>query len=36
MGNRIAEQTRDASGALVRNVTRTLDALNRVQSVVGE
>ncbi len=36
MGNRIAEKATDPSGALVRNLSRVVDALNRVQQVVGE
>ncbi len=35
MGNRIAEKATDPSGALVRNLSRVVDALNRVQQVVG-
>ena len=35
MGNRIAEQARDASGALARQVTRVYDALNRLQQITG-
>jgi YD repeat-containing protein len=34
-GNRIGEQIKDASGTLLRSVTRSIDALNRVQSVTG-
>ncbi len=36
MGNRINEKATDPSGALVRNLSRAMDALNRVQQVVGE
>jgi YD repeat-containing protein len=35
MGNRVNEQVKDPSGQLVRNVTRVIDALNRVQQVTG-
>jgi YD repeat-containing protein len=35
MGNRINEQVTDPGGALVRNIQRSIDALNRVQQVVG-
>jgi YD repeat-containing protein len=35
MGNRTAEQLKDPSGALVRNISRVYDALNRLQSVTG-
>lgn len=35
MGNRVTEKAADALGVLRRNVTRTMDALNRVQNVVG-
>ena len=35
MGNRIAEQARDASGTLVRQTTRVYDALNRLQQITG-
>jgi YD repeat-containing protein len=34
-GNRKNEQLKDASGTLVRNITRAYDALNRLQSVTG-
>jgi YD repeat-containing protein len=34
-GNRIGEQVKDASGTLVKNITRSFDALNRLQSVTG-
>jgi YD repeat-containing protein len=34
-GNRIGEQVKDASGTLVKNITRSYDALNRLQSVTG-
>ena len=35
MGNRISEKTSDNSGTLVRNIQRTIDALNRVQQIIG-
>lgn|GEM_PF-2359245 len=35
MGNRTAEQIRDAGGALAKNIARAIDALNRVQQVTG-
>lgn len=35
MGNRVAETIKDASGSLVRNITRVLDALGRLQQVTG-
>ncbi|WP_164483768.1 MULTISPECIES: DUF6531 domain-containing protein [unclassified Polaromonas] len=35
MGNRTAEQVKDPSGNLQRNITRLYDALNRVQQVTG-
>jgi YD repeat-containing protein len=34
-GNRQGEDVRDASGTLTRNITRTYDALNRLQTVQG-
>ena len=34
-GNRIGEQVKDASGTLIKNITRSYDALNRLQSVTG-
>lgn len=34
-GNRIAERATDPNGILVKNVQRTIDALNRVQQVIG-
>jgi YD repeat-containing protein len=34
-GNRTVDQIKDTSGALVRTVTRSFDALNRVQQSVG-
>jgi YD repeat-containing protein len=34
-GNRIGEQVQDASGTLVRNIARSYDALNRLQSSSG-
>jgi len=35
MGNRITEKASDNSGALVRNIQRTIDALNRVHQITG-
>lgn len=35
MGNRVGEQAKDAGGQLVRNVSRVIDALNRVQQLTG-
>jgi YD repeat-containing protein len=35
MGNRISEKATDASGSLVRNIQRSIDALNRVQQMSG-
>ncbi|HWX02771.1 DUF6531 domain-containing protein [Collimonas sp.] len=35
MGNRISEQVKDPSGALVRQTSRVVDALNRVQQITG-
>jgi YD repeat-containing protein len=34
-GNRISEDIRDVSGGLTRSITRSFDALNRVQQVSG-
>jgi YD repeat-containing protein len=34
-GNRIGEQVKDAGGALLKNITRSYDALNRLQSITG-
>jgi YD repeat-containing protein len=34
-GNRVQERTKDPDGALVRNITRVVDALNRVERVTG-
>jgi YD repeat-containing protein len=34
-GNRIGEQVKDLGGTLARNITRTFDALNRLQTVTG-
>ena len=34
-GNRIGEQVQDAGGTLVRNIARSYDALNRLQSITG-
>ncbi|MFJ2988637.1 RHS repeat protein [Collimonas sp. NPDC087041] len=35
MGNRISEQVKDPSGALARQVSRVVDALNRIQQITG-
>jgi YD repeat-containing protein len=35
MGNRISEQVKDPSGALARQTSRVVDALNRLQKVTG-
>jgi YD repeat-containing protein len=35
MGNRVKEETKDAGGALKRNIARVYDALNRLQNVTG-
>ena len=35
MGNRITERATDNGGTLVRNIQRSIDALNRVQQVTG-
>lgn len=35
MGNRVAEEVRDASNNVVRTITRSFDALNRLQQVTG-
>jgi len=35
MGNRIGEQVKDASGRLAKNIARSYDALNRLQSSSG-
>jgi YD repeat-containing protein len=35
MGNRRVEQMKDPGGALVQNISRAIDALNRVQQVTG-
>jgi YD repeat-containing protein len=35
MGNRINEQLTDPGGTLVRNIARSIDALNRVQQMIG-
>ncbi len=35
MGNRINEQMKDPGGVLVGNISRVIDALNRVQQVTG-
>jgi YD repeat-containing protein len=35
MGNRIQEQSKDPAGTLARQVSRVIDALNRVQQVTG-
>ena len=34
-GNRTAEEVKDTSGALTRNIGRTYDALNRLWTVTG-
>lgn len=34
-GNRIGEQVKDASGSLTKSISRSYDALNRLQSVTG-
>ena len=34
-GNRIGEQVQDAGGTLARNIARSYDALNRLQSITG-
>ncbi|WP_211444616.1 RHS repeat protein [Collimonas humicola] len=36
MGNRISEQVKDPSGALARQTSRVVDALNRLQQITGE
>jgi YD repeat-containing protein len=36
MGNRTAEDLKDPLGVLARSISRSFDALNRVQSVTGE
>jgi len=35
MGNRTAENWKDGGGTLKKTLSRTIDALNRVQQVVG-
>jgi YD repeat-containing protein len=35
MGNRISERATDNGGTLVRNIQRSIDALNRVQQITG-
>ena len=35
MGNRTAEQMKDPGGVLVGNITRVIDALNRVKQLTG-
>jgi hypothetical protein len=35
MGNRTKEEWKDPGGTLRKTITRTIDALNRVQQVVG-
>jgi len=35
VGNRIAEEVRDPTGALQRSISRSFDALNRLQQVTG-
>jgi YD repeat-containing protein len=34
-GNRIDEQVRDSTGALRRSISRTFDALSRLQQITG-
>jgi len=36
MGNRINETKLDPNGQLTQSIARSIDALNRVQSVVGQ
>ena len=35
MGNRISERATDNGGTLVKNIQRSIDALNRVQQQTG-
>ena len=35
MGNRVSERASDSGGTLVKNIQRTIDALNRVKQVTG-
>jgi len=35
LGNRIAEEVRDSTGTLQRSISRSFDALNRLQQVTG-
>ena len=35
MGNRLSEELKDSSGTLTRKITRSYDALNRLQSATG-
>ncbi|MFC5472330.1 RHS repeat protein [Paraherbaspirillum soli] len=35
MGNRLSEQVKDPSGALARQTSRVIDALNRLQQITG-
>ncbi|MFC5472735.1 DUF6531 domain-containing protein [Paraherbaspirillum soli] len=35
IGNRISEQVKDPSGALARQTSRVIDALNRIQQITG-
>ena len=35
MGNRITEKANDNGGTLVKNIQRSIDALNRVQQITG-
>ena len=34
-GNRIREDVKDANGVIARSITRTYDALNRLERVTG-
>jgi hypothetical protein len=34
-GNRIQEDTKDPNGTLAKTLTRSYDALNRLQTVIG-
>ena len=35
MGNRVTERATDPGGTLVKNIQRSIDALNRVQQLTG-
>ncbi|MFC5474687.1 hypothetical protein [Paraherbaspirillum soli] len=35
MGNRFSEQVKDPSGALARQTSRVIDALNRLKQITG-